>query len=428
MDTFIGFEFEIEKKIKNLIDKVIKEGIVTCKHAFACDYHSTKSYTKQGLWRIENDASLQHGAEFISPPQKLEQSIETMRSFLNSVEEHGSVTSTRCGCHINMSLMARGKILKIDEDEFLANINWRLMSFLWGNRLIKFNSYCRNLNSMFTQIKRQAITVFGPISDKKGIGNEMFIRRHGCIVKKANLLSKNGSYYELRFPGGANYHKYPDKLEQTVRHFSKILEKSRKSFCNNKEVNKKIVSYINRLQAINYSWSELLKRKTTLIPTIKTFANTYQKNTGYQNNQDCAIKSLTVGITNVLSNRIGTFDKKNRIRLRSVVCKNHLFYYLLKYAFFNFSNNKDYISFNPVFNFKSTAVEITVPKEESDFDKLWLATIYPIMAEQEKIHIIKSIKSNKAKIIFKKMTEDSTYKAKIINAQRNKKKLQSISK
>jgi hypothetical protein len=238
-------------------------------------------------------------------------------------------------------------------------------------------------------------------------------------------MSKNGHYYELRFPGGVDYHKHPDKIEQTVRHFSEILKKSRKSSCDNKKINKKIVSYINRLHAVSFSCPELLKRKTVLIPTIKELANTYQRQIKYPTEQDRVIKILAEGITNVLLStfaKITAFDNKDKAKLRSIVCRNHLFYYFLKYAFFNYNNNKNYANFNPLFLFKNIAIEITVPKEESDFDKLWLAAVYPVMTEQEKIHIIKSIKSNKAKVIFKKMTEDSTYKNKIINAQINKKR------
>jgi hypothetical protein len=402
----------------------VQDGIIKCKHSYICDYHTTKPYTREGLWRIERDCSLENGAEFISPPQKLEQAIKTMRVFSNAVKEHGSTTSHRCGCHINMSLTNRGKILKIDEDELLTNINWRLLSFLWGTRLIRTNLYCKNLNSIFTQIKSCTFNVCNSMSNKSGIGNELFTKLNGCIIKKDSLISNKGVYYELRFPGGVNYHKYPDKIEQTIRHFSEILEKSRKSSCNNKKINKKIVSYINRLYVVNFSWTELLKRKTVLIPTIKTFANGYQKATEYPypTKQDHKIRSLTNSITNMILNKVGIFSEKDIAKVRSVVCKNHLFYYFLKYAFFNYSKNKDYISFNPLLNFKNMAIDLTIPKEESDFDKLWLAAVYSIMTEKEKVHIIKSIKSNKAKIIFKKMTKDNIYKTKIINAQRSKKK------
>jgi hypothetical protein len=429
MDTYVGFEFEIERKIKTLIDKLMRDDIINCEHAFVSDYHSTKNNTSRGIWRIENDCSLQCGAEFISPPQKLEQSIETMRTFLESVKEHGSSTSTRCGCHTNMSLMTRGKILKIDEDELLANVNWRLMSSLWGTRLTKLNIYCRNLSNMFTQIKRPTSSNrYSIVSNKSGIGNELFTRRNSCIIRKKNLMSKNGFYYELRFPGGPNYHKHPGKIEQTVRHFSEILEKSRKSSCNNKKVNKRIVSYINRLQPVNFSWIELIRKDTTLVPTIKKLANTYQNLDRHVTEQDCAIKTLTNSVSNVLSRSFSIFDKKDKEKVRSVLCKNHLFYYLLKYAFFNYSNNKGYMGFNPLPHFKNMAIGLTIPKEESDFDKLWLATIYSKTMEKEKVHIIKSIKSNKAKVIFKKMTEDSVYRAKIINAQKIKKKQQSDNK
>lgn len=418
-ETIVGYEFEIEKKIRSLISRLAH--VINFKYPYICDYHTTKSFTKEGVWRIERDSSLAYGAEFISPPQKLEQAIETMKMFLDIIKKHGSETSSRCGCHINMSLTKRGKILKINEDELLANINWRLMSSLWGNRLVTLNSYCRNINSMFAQIKHHTNSIHNPISGKAGIGRELFSKHHACITRKVSLVT-SGNYYELRFPGGIDYHKYPDKIEQTVRHFSEILEKSIKSSCNDK-TNKKIVSYINRLHAVNFTWSELLRKKTKLIPVIKTFANTYQEQAVYQTAQDRVLKTLAAVVTNVISNRSGNYSNpEQRKKLRTITCKNCLFYYFLKYAFFNYSRNENYVSFNPLYNFKLAGISLTVPKEESDLDKLWLAFVYPVMTEKEKIHIIKSIKSNKAKVIFKKMTKDNTYRAKIINAQKNKKK------
>jgi hypothetical protein len=425
-DTYVGFEFEIERKIKTLISKLELTDITNFKYPFICAYHSTRALTRRGIWRIEKDCSLSCGAEFISPPQKLEQSIETMKTFLDVVKKHGSGTSNRCGCHINMSLTKRGKILKINEDELLANINWRLMSFLWGNRLVKLNVFCRNMNSMFAQIKHHSNGIYGSISEKAGIGSELFSKRHACIVKKTSLVN-SGNYYELRFPGGQDYHKYPDKIEQTVRHFSEILEKSREAVCNNK-TNRKIISYINRLHATNFAWSELLKRKTNLIPIIKTFANTYQEQIGYQTGQDRVIKVLMSSITNVITNRFVNYDDKQRKKLKAVVCKNCLFYYFLKYAFFNYCRNKKYTSFNPLYNFNLAEIDLTVPKEESDFDKLWLSSVYCTMKKKEQIHIIKSIKSNKAKVIFEKMTKSTTYRTKIIGAQIRKKRQLSLEK
>lgn len=424
-DTYVGFEFEVERKIKSLIS--VLASVVNFKYQFICDYHSTKPFSKEGFWRIENDSSLSCGAEFISPPQKLEQSIETMKTFLDIVKKHGSSTSARCGCHINMSLTKRGKVLKINEDELLANINWRLMSFLWKNRLIKFNPYCRNMSSMFSQIKKQTNGVQSFMSSKAGIGHELFSKRHACIVKKPSMITSDGNYYELRFPGGLDYHRYPDKIEQTVRHFSEILEKSREASCSNK-ANKKIVSYINRLHVTDFTWQKLLKRKNNLIPTIKTFANTYQKQVGYQTGQDLTIKGLTNSVANVMSNRFGNYNSEQRKKLKTVVCKNHLFYYFLKYAFFNFNGNKKYGFFNPLYSFGHTEIHLTVPKEESDFDKLWLSSVYCAMEKKEQMHIMRSIKSNKAKVIFEKMTKDSEYRTKIINAQRYKKEQFSVGK
>lgn len=424
-DTYVGFEFEIEKKIKSLISKLAN--VVNFKHQSVCDYHTTKDLTKKNFWRIERDGSLFYGAEFISPPQKLEQSIETMRTFLNVVKKHGSSTSSRCGCHINMSLTKRGKILKINEDEFLANINWRLMSFLWENRLVKLNSYCRNMSSMFKQIRNQTHPIQNPISNKTGIAHELFSKYHACIAKKSSLITSSGNYYELRFPGGQDYHRHPDKIEQTVRHFSEILEKSRKASCNNK-TNKRIVSYINRLHVADFTWPMLLKRKSNLIPIIKTSANTYQKREKYQTTQDRAIKGLMNNITHVISNKNVNYDDKLRKKVKTIVCNNCLFYYFLKYAFFNYSRNKNYASFNPLCSFGYAEIHLTVPKEESDFDKLWLSSVYCIMKKKEQIHIMRSIKSNKAKVIFKKMIKNSAYRTKILDAQTRKKKQLSLEK
>lgn len=419
MDMYVGFEFEVETNIKKLINNTHKSGIIKCKYAYICDYHRNTHHTNRGFWRIEKDASLYNGAEFISPPEKYEQAIKTMKLFLNAVEKNKATTSKRCGCHINISLTNRGKILKINEDDLFANINWRLMYFLWGNRLLKSNMYCRNLNSIFTQLKNNSDIVYTDISNKTGIGKELLSKPHACIVKKVNLMSNTGHYYELRFPGGRNYHKHPDKIEQTIRHFNEVLEKSRKSYYN-KKINKKIISYINRLNPIRYTWPELLKRKTALPSTIKILANTYQKQNKYKHRM---IRTLTNSVTNALSNNCSFINKSNITKLRSTVCRNHLFYYFLKYAFFSYDNNENYISYNPISRFINTGITLTIPKEESDFNKLWLASVYFKVSRKEQIHIIRTIKSNKAKIIFKKMLKNKEYKNKIINAQKHKKEL-----
>ena len=416
-ETYVGYEFEVENRIKSLIDN--SRHITNYEGSTIRAYHSTKDRSRTGLWRIEQDESLtNNGAEFISPVQKLEHSIETMKTFLTAIKENGSITSTRCGCHINMSLMYHGRIIKLDEDALLSNINWRLLFSLWKNRLLNLNPYCKNLSSIFRHMKQHRASRHKKISIKSGFGNEIFRNNHGFIVKKQSLTLKKGTYYELQFPGGLDYHKYPDKIETTVRHFDEILKKSRQTICNNK-INKKIITYINRTQATDLPPSLLTAENMDKCLSIKAFANTYQPCI------DLDFKVLTMArniVTILMPPVTYGLTKRNTKKLKRLVCKNHLCYYFLKYSSVNCYKHSFFDDFNPLDYFRKAGVELTIPEEESDLDKLWLAKVYTQLDTKEQKHITNSIKSKKIKNIFNKMLNNEDYGIKIVNAQINKKR------
>lgn len=422
-ETYIGFEFEVEKKISSLIG--LSRPLTNYVGSTVRSYHGTINNSKQGMWRIERDDSLRYGAEFISPPQKLEHSLETMKTFLNFVTENGSETSYRCGCHTNMCLMCRGKIVKINEDALLSNINWRLLHTLWKNRIGKDNQYCRNIKNIFKQYKEHGNNLYAEISNKSGIGKEIFKRYHSFVVKKSSLMSQKGTYYELRFPGGTNYHKHPDRIEQTVRHFSDILMKSRQVIFD-KSPNKRIVSYINRTY---YNINNCGLNKINNINTIdiKTLANNCYEDKKYKNNLDNKVRSAVNCISAELNTSPYTVLTDNEKRkLKRTMCKNHLLYYFLKYAFFNYPKNKSLVNFNPLVWFMGCGITFTIPKDETDTNKLWLSCINSKFTMLEKKQIIKSIKNKKAKKMFNKMLIDKDYRDKIIKYQTDKRQQKTI--
>ena len=428
-ETYVGYEFEIENRIHSLIR--LSRDITKYPYSTPQSYHEAPRNSGKGLWRIEKDASLNnYGAEFISPPEKLEKSLEIMKAFLGLVKKNRSNTTFRCGCHINMCLTCRGKILKMDEDAILANINWRLLYFLWSNRIKNHNVYCVYMKKILQQYKN-GNSFLAKATSKSGIGKEIFKQSHGFIVKKTSLMKKKGNYYELRFPGGTNYHKSPEKIEQTVRHFAKIFMKSRLSAVS-KLPNKRIVSYINRTQSIFSANCAMTKDCIESIPYVKTLANTYVRDgtVGRWALND-KVWTITNRVLAKLTHGTTYFSENDQQKLKKIIQKNHLLYYLAKYAFFNYTdtNNKSLADFNPLQRLAPCNLEFTIPKEESDLDKLWLSRLcrLSLITPKDKERILKSIKNKKIKEIFNKMTENATYRHKIIQKQiirkRNNKKM-----
>ncbi|NIA10696.1 MAG: hypothetical protein GWP10_13455 [Nitrospiraceae bacterium] len=377
-DIYVGYEFEIEGSIASLIEKT--RSLTDYKQDYPCDYHDSVTNTKRGRWRVEKDASLHDGAEFISPPQKLEESLVTMRSFLKLVRENGSITTERCGCHTNMSLVGRGKILKINENALLSNINWRFLYSLWGNRL-RSNDYCKNMSTIFNSYKQRANNI--KMLNLKDI---ILAKNHNFITKKSSLTLKKGAYYELRFPGGVNYSSHPDKIEKTVRYFGNLLIESRQTI-NKRRYNKKIISYINRVYKGYNNKSKLIDIESL----SKTKADIITNNK--------VLKTL---------NYIKYTDR-DRAKLRKMISKD-MIYYFIKYVYFNIDMRSTINTLRSLERFKT----FSIPKSENDTNKLWLTNIYEQLSSIEKNTIIKSIKNKKVLKIFNKMITNINYRQKIL--------------
>lgn len=386
-EIHVGYEFEVETFIQELIKKV--EPLI--KDARLSNYHETVIRTREGKWRIEKDDSLINGAEFISPPQKMEESFTTMRQFFQYIEDTGSKTTVRCGCHTNISLTCRGKIVKINENKFLANINWRLLCALWPDRTVKHNDYCKYMSTMFKEIRESYTKV------NNNLGAKLFNTYQGFIVKKVSKSSKKGIYYELRFPGGINYHKNADKIEATVKHFSEALMKSREILKDTKP-NKKIISYINRLNMDSFP---------TYIQLYGTQDLQALDNLKYLNSNSfkgVSKQMLLRKFTNICYD-ITSAVSHSHPKLIKILNNKHVLYYLYKYM-----TTSSLLGFNYVLlNMPANSIKLTIPKDESDIKKLWVIKIYNQLSEKNKKIFIQSIKNKKVKKYILKLIEKKVY-------------------
>jgi hypothetical protein len=188
---YVGYEFEVEGNLQSLMQKAIP--ITNYKSGRIYSYHSKVDDTSKGLWRVERDASLYNGAEFISPPILMEDSFKMMRGFFQAITEAKSDTNTRCG-----------------------------LCSLWPDRLKNKNVYCKYISHILKENDS-----FLKLKNKREFAKNLFNYYHGFITRKPSKWNKEGIYYELRFPGGTDYHLHPEKIETTVRHFNEVLDKSR---------------------------------------------------------------------------------------------------------------------------------------------------------------------------------------------------------
>jgi len=398
-DTYVGYEFEVEHSIENLIKNAYS---LTNYDGAVMDYHRTMDRTANGLWRVEFDGSLSNGAEFISPVQKMEQSFKTMRKFFDIVKENGSTTSHRCGCHINISLMYKGRILKIDSSALLYNLNWELLYSLWPNRLKENQSYCENLTTILN-----SAYIFEKFSVRKissrNFGTHIFSAKYPFIKIKSSLINKRGRYFELRFPGGENYHLYPDKIEKTTTHFAEALKKSRVTCTHSNTYDRKIISYINRVQKCknnfvqfplffgNFCSATNIRRLETL-----EHLDLYNKSDGY---------NYVYNVTKLLEILSKAYIDKpivNTLNRRPIIYKCVKCYIMYSYNY-NASLLKRLIR-----NMTRYEIELIIPPNESDIEKLWLIKIFPILNKKYKNTILKSVKSEKIKAVLRNSLHKST--------------------
>ena len=122
--------------------------------------------------------------------------------------------------------------------------------------------YCMRLSNIMNNIKKdfRIKKSDNMLTTSKMLSRVILGQYHGFMVKKKSLVTAKGYYYELRFLGGIDYHLYPEKIETTVRHFSDVLKKSiYASEESNLKKNRKIISYVNRVFAIELPSSCITK-------------------------------------------------------------------------------------------------------------------------------------------------------------------------
>lgn len=432
-DIYVGFEFEIEDSGYNGISELMKNA----KHLIGdireiAPYHNTLYKTAESLWRIEQDESLDTGAEFISPPQKMEQSFKTMKKFFEYVKTtDGCVTYDSCGCHVGMSLLYNGRIINVDSDEILSNLNYSLLCSLWPNRLKSRNCFCKYINStMKSVIDRQ-------FYNKKSFGDTLFGINHGFIVKKESSWNKKGHYYELRFPGGQDYHLHPEKIEATVRHFSDVLIKSR-SARKSKKVNKRIASYINRIndpekdQLEVYFCPKTPKEIEKEIQLTKKHINDEKMHPLFrysiidllENMRKQTARLVPIGAPPFLGNAVNRSIKNRMEEQVNIYNKSYIKYYFFKYLskhepFMLDISSDDMYGYSTLSqSIKECRIKLTIPYDECDTDKLIFSRIYSRLSNTDKDIIRGSIKSVSAKKMFCKMIADKSYSEKILTNQK----------
>lgn len=406
----VGYEFEVETNITSLIKHAIP--VTNCNFNGVSQYHNGTNDTAEGLWRLEHDASLRNGAEFISPPIPMEDSFSMMKEFFQSIKAANGLTTERCGCHTNICLMYNGRILKMNENALICNINWQLLYALWPGRLKKRNSFCESINNILDQSR-----YIPQLNKKKEFANRILNYTHGFIVRKQSLLNKKGIYYELRFPGGEDYHLHPEKIEDTVRHFNEVLYKSRLSVCRTQNVdhNKKIVSYINRKAKHNKNFPHFNGTvKTDLanilnLKSIKHFNTSGDKQFIYNSLIGMLIDIIYIKKTIHKNSKYGESRKDFLISLIKTINKENVIYYIYKFAFvYGNATNLPYDNLLSNVNslLKTGDFKFTIPKKERDLNKLWLLPLLPLLPDQTKDILIKSITSNRIKILADKLIQN----------------------
>jgi len=419
---YVGYEFEVEKKTNNLIE--VSRPITGFETNRIHSYHGSRHYTELGLWRLEYDASLRNGAEFISPPIPMEESFEMMREFFQATTKAGAGTSIRCGCHTNICLVYGGKILKMNENAMLYNLDWRLLCSLWPDRLKTNNKFCKYLNILFKNISAST----APLSATKldHFGRAVFNNYHGFITRKPSHWNKVGTYYELRFPGGEDYHLHPEKIETTVKHFSEVLNNSRLAACKtlDKAHDRKITSYINRKTKCDIDlpyFNNTIENNTKSISKLKNVKHLIKAN-----NKGVAHNLLLSMMLDIIYAQKTTQDKsfsfyqkkyvdkceKFMIELAKAMNKESTLYHICKLCFVYTRETGNQTSsmldnLQPLLGIKD--VEFTIPKGEEDLQKLWLVRYLYALPEQTKNVLVKSMKSNRVKSLLNKLIQDNRY-------------------
>jgi hypothetical protein len=400
MEIYTGFEIEVETTISppaiyntyrhskaKLLDLASNTKHITNTVLQSIkNYHSDETDFCSTLWRLEGDASLLNGAEFISPPEPMDISIKKLFDFFEHIDNSGCITSNRCGLHVNMS--TNNKTLNgVDIPTFVTLINQRLLFKLWGHRM-KNNQHVRSMQNILKLKQYDIASIYDlqkDISTKiKDIGDLIVDEKYN-FVNKRRINGKN--YIEIRIIGGKNYHKKKEEIRQTIEHFAKALEQAKKPKQLHERTRKKITSYVNR---INYP-----DNKNMFIPnqyryrliTDKMFCNELKqlknihkypvdeliellKEKGIINSYICEHDHTNIRkyfnkcVDYVYSNTIIRNDKKREIYI------NYINYHYIKYIYNNFSKEEQLSCFLGMTLSKSYGLHL--PEDEPKRNLFWM--------------------------------------------------------
>lgn len=235
-------------------------------------YHSNRTDFRTTEWRLESDSSLYNGAEFISPPECIDTSIEKLFRFFEHIESSECITTDRCGLHVNMS--ADNKTLdEINLATFITLINQRLLFKLWGYRMQNYQ-HVRNMQKILKAKKYDITKVYNlknNIDTKTNdIGRTLMADRYNFVNRR---VSNGKVYIEIRVIGGKDYHKKTKEIIQTIKHFAKAIEQAKTPQQLHKETCRKMTSYVNRTGFSNNEGIYIPKANSFFLIAEKTFAN-----------------------------------------------------------------------------------------------------------------------------------------------------------
>jgi len=414
MTIYVGFEIEIEagnntnisgnsEDRYNLIYHLAKETthITGLNDVTIYRYHKNVSNSLAGKWRLEHDDSLSCGAEFITPPLEINNALETLKKFLLYVDKCACITTHRTGLHINMS-STNMDLDDINIDNIIPQINYKLLFNLWKSRFEK-NGYSMSLKSLLQNNKQSILysyynnTNSRKIEKLSAINKILLNRRVGFINLRKDPDKRQ--YFEIRIAGGTDYHKKFKNIEQTVRHFEKILLDSQK---NSTKSYKSLVSYVNRLLNCNKEDKlfipSLFKIDTPYlfakknIPLIKKVHN-YNIDQLYAEMHQINTKRyfIRAGTRLTLLNVINTYFKQYMGYIyKNLSCDspknrekeyNYVIYHYCKYIYNNFGKkecidalyNKKYYRLYPInMTYSGNYFDFSIPKDEPKQEVLWL--------------------------------------------------------
>lgn len=280
---YVGFEIEVElckddqgrpqpnkNNLYNLIEKAYpitgwprSRGISR--------YHHHEDLTEQGLWRVETDASLVNGAEFVMPPVNKDTAFCLLEKFFKLIDGSECTTSSRCGLHLNIS-GDNYTLDRVNIGHFIANINHRLLVALWPDRVKEYSTYCIGLRHILTSMLNGGVAGFKLDKREQEIFQERILSSHNYMVNvRLDRNRARKERFEIRTMGGKNYHKKLEEIKTTTNMFEKVLKDSCE-VCKHTYTNKKIISYINRIN------NRQKTQKYIWIPTIGERAAESQQN------------------------------------------------------------------------------------------------------------------------------------------------------